>query len=180
MQTLVQTKQHAADLYWLAFLLTERRESSVDIAAAAIASQDGASSYFSSWMLSWSRRLVIAKAVAGIRDDLRASALRMELRRTNKSAMPSRDWVLDRGTTKVELENALLAIDVFPRAVLVLSVFERLPIADAAVLLDVEPKQLSKARTIGLRELTSNLARMQGRKSTTAKPYVVDGVRQYA
>jgi hypothetical protein len=55
MQTPGQTKQRAADLYWLAFLLTERRESSADIAAAAVASQDGDGPYFSSWMLSWSR-----------------------------------------------------------------------------------------------------------------------------
>jgi DNA-directed RNA polymerase specialized sigma24 family protein len=180
MQTPGQTKQRAADLYWLAFLLTERRESSADIAAAAVASQDGDGPYFSSWMLSWSRRLVIAKALAAIRGELRASARRMELKRPNKPAMPDRDWVLDWSTTKIEIENALLAIDVFPRAALVLSVFERLPIADAALLLDVEPKLLSKARTIGLRELTSNLARMQGRKSTAAKPYLGDGVTQYA
>ncbi|MBZ5619752.1 MAG: hypothetical protein LAQ69_13660 [Acidobacteriia bacterium] len=180
MQIIGQVKQRAADLYWLAFLLTEYRESSADIAGAAVASQDGASPYFSNWMLSWSRRLVIAKALATIRGELAASARRMEMKRLSKSALPARNWTLGPGAAKVDLENALLAIDTFPRAALVQSVFEGLAIADAAVLLDVKPKLVSKARMIALRELTGNLARMPGRKSTAAGPCAVQGVVQYA
>ena len=53
---------------------------------------------------------------------------------------------------------ALLAIDLFPRATLLLLVFEGMQIADAATLLDTEPDLLKKAEAIGLRELTANIA----------------------
>ena len=54
-------------------------------------------------------------------------------------------------------------------AALLLSVFEGVPIEDAAVLLDADPALVKKARTIGLGELTRNLARMQGWVSTPAR-----------
>ena len=60
MQTMSQIEQRTADLYWLAFLLTKRRDSSAEIVAAAVASPDGSSPHFSDWMLLWPRRLVIA------------------------------------------------------------------------------------------------------------------------
>jgi DNA-directed RNA polymerase specialized sigma24 family protein len=180
MQILEQASRHAADLHWLAFLLTGRRESSLDIAVETVASQDVASPYFSTWMLAWSRRVVIAKALAAIRDELAASTRRTELKRVNKPAMPPRDWALDPGTTKVEIEKALLAIDVFPRAALLLSVFEGVPMADAAVLLDADTDLVRKAQVIGSRELTSNLARMQGWTSTAAKPFIAHKEMRYA
>ena len=169
MQTLGQTNRHAADLHWLAFLLTGRRDLSVDIAVETITSQDVASPYFSTWMSAWSRRLVMAKALAAIRDELAASASRTELKRLNKLALPASNWTLAPGTTKVELENALLAIDVFPRAALLLSVYEGVSIDDAEVLLDAAPDLIRKAQAIGLRELTGNLARVQGRTTIGAK-----------
>jgi hypothetical protein len=69
-----------------------------------------------------------------------------------------RNWSLSPDTTKADLERALLAIEVFPRAALLLLVFEGVRIADAATLLDAGPDLLKKAQTIGLRELTVNLA----------------------
>jgi DNA-directed RNA polymerase specialized sigma24 family protein len=163
---LEQAARHAGDLHFLAFLLTGNRETSVDIAVETVASQDAANPYFSTWMQAWSRRVVIAKALAAIRDELAVSARRTQLKRVNRPAMPPRDWSLDPGTTKVELERALLAIDMFPRAALLLSVFERVPIADAVVLLDADATLIRKAQGIGLQELTNNLARMQAWKST--------------
>ena len=180
MQTLDRAKQRAAGLYWLAFLLTGRRGPSEDMVVETAAPRDGAIPYFSTWMQSWSRRVAIAKALAAIRGELAASARRTELKRMNKPALPARDWALDPGTTKAELENALLAIDVFPRAALLLSVFEGVPIEDAVVLLDAHPALVKKARTIGLRELTGNLARMQGWTPTAARPSVVHSETQYA
>ena len=168
-----EVEHRAAGLHWLAFLLTECRESSVDIAADTAASQDDGSPYFSTWMMLWSRRVVIAKALATIRDELAVSARRTKLLRVTKPSLPARDWSIDRSTTKVEIENALLAIDVFPRAALLLLVFEGMALDDAAVLLDANPDLVIKARTIALRELTGNLARMQGWKSNTTGSYVV-------
>jgi DNA-directed RNA polymerase specialized sigma24 family protein len=156
------THRHAASLHWLAFLLTGNRESGFEIAVDTLTAQDRTNAYFSDWMVNWSRRVVIAKALAAIREDLAASARRTDAHRVNRQTMPSADWSLHPGTTKAEVERALLAIDVFPRAVLLLLIFEKVPLADATVLLDADADLIRKALAIGLRELTQNLALMQG------------------
>lgn len=147
----------AADLYWLAFLLTGRRDISVDIAADVTASEDYANSFFEDWMRAWQRRLVIGKALTAIHDELADSARRTEIAHVSSSGTP-RNWSLGPDTTKADLERALLAIDLFPRATLLLLVFEGIRNADAATLLDADPGLLKKAQAIGLRELTANLA----------------------
>ena len=147
----------AADLYWLAYLLTGRREISIDIAADAVASDEYANPFFADWMRGWQRRLVIAKALTAIHEELSDSARRTEAVHARGSGTP-RNWSLGPDTTKADLERALLAIDIFPRAALLLLVFEGLRIADAATLLDADPDLVKKAQVIGLRELTVNLA----------------------
>ena len=179
MQSVEQANQQAVDLHWLVFLLTRSRAQSVDVPVEAVASQDGLSAYFSTWMVAWSRRLVIARALAAIRCELAASARHTESKRII-DFLPARDWALDQGTTEVEIENTLLAIDVFPRAVLLLSVFEGMPIDDAAVLLDAGPKLVSKALMIGSRELARNFARIRCSTSIAAKPSVAPRETQYA
>jgi DNA-directed RNA polymerase specialized sigma24 family protein len=150
-------KKAAVDLYWLAFLLTGSRDVSIDIAADAAAAWDYANPFFEDWMRDWQRRLVIAKALTAVHDELADSARRSKTAHAGDSGT-SRNWSLGPNTTKADLERALLAIDLFPRAVLLLLVFEGLRIADAAILLDADPDLLKKAQVIGLRELTANLA----------------------
>jgi hypothetical protein len=152
-------KKTAVDLYWLAFLLTGRRDVSIDIAADAAGSWDYANPFFEDWMRGWQRRLVIAKALAAIHEELADSARRTKAAHAG-SGTP-RNWSLSPNTTKDDLERALLAINLLPRATLLLLVFEGLRIADAAVLLDAHPDLLKKAQVIGLRELTANLAGAQ-------------------
>jgi DNA-directed RNA polymerase specialized sigma24 family protein len=164
-------------LHWLAFLLTGNREASVDLALEAVASEDDVGPYFSTWMAAWSRRVVIAKALSAIRRELTASARRMESKRV---PLPPRNWTLDRDTTKGELEDAVLAIDVFPRAALLLSIFEGVALEDAAVLLDAHPDRVRNARSAGLGELTSNLAAMRRRGTTPDKTSLVGGEAHYA
>jgi hypothetical protein len=60
--------------------------------------------------------------------------------------------------SKARIEEALLAIDVFPRAALLLLIFERVRIGDAATLLDADAALVRKAQAMALRELTANLA----------------------
>jgi hypothetical protein len=151
------TRKAAVDLYWLAFLLTGSRDISIDIASDAAASDDGANPFFTGWIRGWQRRLVIAKALTAIHGDLADSARRMEIAHASRSGMP-RNWALSPDTTKADLEPALLAIDLFPRATLLLLVFEGMQIADAATLLDADSDLLKKAEAIGLRELIANLA----------------------
>jgi hypothetical protein len=185
MQTLEHTNEPAADLQWLAFLLTGTRQSSTDLALEAVGSDgrdlpDGASRFFVNWMLGWSRKVVIAKALAGVRDELVASAGRIGSKRIGKSSLPTRDWTLDRETSKIQLERALLAIDLFPRCTLLLSVFEGMSMEDAAILLDADLDLVRNARMTALRELTRNLAEMQGWKSTSTMPYVMTSEIQHA
>jgi DNA-directed RNA polymerase specialized sigma24 family protein len=158
-------KQNAVNLHWLATLLTGSGEIAAGVTVEAIAASDDPDAVFSAWIRAWSRRLVIARALTTVREDLAASARRMALRRFEESALPPPSWVLDPGTTKSDLERALLSIDVFPRAAVLLLVFERVPLRDAAILLDAEPDLVRKAQAAGVRELTINLARMQGWKS---------------
>jgi DNA-directed RNA polymerase specialized sigma24 family protein len=185
MQTLELENERVADLHWLAFLITGHREQSVDLAIEAAVSearnsQDGTGPFFSAWMLAWSRRVVIAKALAAIRGELNLSARRMESERARKSALPPRGWVAGQEATKVQLERALLAIEVFPRCAVVLSIFEGMPLEDAAILLDADQDLVRKARRIGLHELTRNLAEMQGWTSDAGRSYVMTIEMQHA
>jgi DNA-directed RNA polymerase specialized sigma24 family protein len=160
MTTENDTRNHVADLFSLAYLLTGREELSIEIAADTAVSGDYASPFFSNWMRGWQRRLVIGRALSAIHDELADSARRTQLARASSSAGGSvapRNWSLDPGATKADLQQALLAIDPFPRAVLLLLVFESIRIEDAATLLDADPKLIRKAQAIGLRELTANL-----------------------
>jgi DNA-directed RNA polymerase specialized sigma24 family protein len=155
-------RSHAADLYWLAFLLTGRQDVSIHIAADTAVSGDHASPFFGEWMRGWQRRLVVGRALTAIHDELADSARRTQLARgtdsVRGSAAQQRNWSLSADTTKADLQEALLAIDTFPRAALLLLVFERMRMADVAVLLDSDPELIRKAQAIGLRELTANLA----------------------
>jgi len=180
MQTLDQSHKGAADLYRLAYLLTGQREVSVDVTLEAIDLGGDPASFFSSWMLAWSRRVVIAKALAAIHDELAASARRTASKRSERTALPPPTWALDRHTTAVQLERALLAIDVFPRCALLLTVFEGVSPEDAAILLDGTPASVRNARIIGMRELTRKLAGMRGWPSTSPAPYVVASEMQNA
>jgi DNA-directed RNA polymerase specialized sigma24 family protein len=158
-------RKSVADLYWLAFLLTGRQDLSVEIASDAAVYAEDASS-FADWMRGWQRRLVIGRALTAIHDELAGSARRTQLARVNRSAMP-RNWSLSSNTSKADLQEALLLIDPFPRAALLLLVFEGMRMADAATLLDADPALVRKAQAIGLGELTANLA---GNKRTTEVP----------
>src|SRR5437899_4040760 len=73
MQTTMRA-QYAADLHWLAFLLTGRREQSIDLAVETVAEFDTDRPFFAAWMEAWARRVLIAKALTGIREELAASA----------------------------------------------------------------------------------------------------------
>jgi len=150
--------KNAADLYWLAFLLTGPSDVSIDIAADTVLLQDNANPFFASWMRSWARRIAIAKALTKIREELTASARRTKSARIRKSAVAPSNWSLPAETSKARIEEALLAMDVFPWAAVLLSIFEGVPVVDAATLLDEDVLLVRKALAIGLREFTAKLA----------------------
>jgi DNA-directed RNA polymerase specialized sigma24 family protein len=162
-------KRVAGDPYWLAYLLTGSQDISVDIAADTAVSLDHASPFFSDWMQGWQRRLVIGRALTAVQDELAESARRTQLTRdggsTKASSSLSPNWSLTADSTKADLQQALLSIDLFPRAALILLVFEGIPMADAAALLDADPGLIRAAQAIGLRELTANLAGTNSRET---------------
>ena len=169
METLEQAKRDVFDLYWLATLLTGSREIAAEVTFPALRSVDHTDPFFSTWMQAWSRRNVIARALTAVREDLVRSARWTAARHAEKGELPPPSWALGQVTTKVDLERALLPIDVFPRAAVLLLLFERVPLRDTAVLLDSEPDLVRQALAAGVRELTVNLARIQGWKSTMTR-----------
>ncbi|HUB79961.1 MAG TPA: hypothetical protein VMB03_14240 [Bryobacteraceae bacterium] len=158
MPSLATPDQQAANLYWLAFLLTGNRQASIQAAEETIESPE-TNSFFLGWMMAWARKVVISKALGAIRQELAASAARIALARTPGFAQPlPRKYALAPGCNKVELERALLAIDAFPRCVLLLLLFEGLSVDDAMQLLGADRDLIRKAQAFALQELTRNLA----------------------
>jgi hypothetical protein len=104
----------------------------------------------------------MAKAVAAIRDELRASVRCRELAREPGPA-PLRKWSLPASTTNTQIERALLAVDLFPRAAVLLSIVEGISIAGAATVLDADVTLVRKAQAIGVRELTPTSRGMRSR-----------------
>jgi len=167
--------QTLTDIYKLAYFLTGKCEAGLDATLEAI---DSGGDFFSGWMTAWSRRVVISKALAGMRDELSSSARQTSLMRS-RTDLPARDWALSSGTTAAEFARAMLAIDLFPRCTLVLSIFERMSVEDAATLLDATPELVRKAQIIGLQELTVNLASGQGWTSAALAPCVMTSEMQH-
>jgi DNA-directed RNA polymerase specialized sigma24 family protein len=163
---LVTHEEHiAADLYWLAYLLTGRREVSLDVAVEALEQAQSANPFFSSWMAAWSRKLVIAKALQAVQEELSESALHISRKGDRFYFSAPGKWTLPAGAGKVQLERALLAIEIFPRCALALSIFEGLSIEDVSILLNAEPNLVRSAQRVGLQELVVNLAATSAAKS---------------
>jgi DNA-directed RNA polymerase specialized sigma24 family protein len=160
-------EEHSSELYWLAFLLTGDREQSVQAFTRAFELENGANPVFRQFMVSWARKLVIAASLATIETELRQSACRIadadgQDSATLAGSLPSDAWTGDGHMTKFELERAVLAIDAFPRCALLLTVFERLSIEDAASLLNASEALVKIAQGVGFIQLTRNIASGRG------------------
>jgi DNA-directed RNA polymerase specialized sigma24 family protein len=158
MPAMNQAPNEMLDLYWLAYLLTGNRDASFQAAVDAAELRKDASPFFSEWVLRWSRKIAIAKSLAAIREDLHTCARKTEGAPFNGDVRVPRGWSLISHTNKLQLEQALLAMDVFPRCALVLSIFEGLPLEDVATLLDEDRELVKTARAIGLQQLTRRLS----------------------
>jgi hypothetical protein len=150
-QTTESEYRYLTGLYWLAFLLTGDCGISAEIAVESLESMGGAS-----------RRTVIAKAIASLRDALLASAHRTESVEIDWSPVEPFAWSLESGPPADHLANALFAIDVLPRCALLLTVFEGQTLEQAALSLACGKDLVAKARMIGLFGLTRNLAATPG------------------
>lgn len=151
------TKTDALAFYWLAFLLTGDLEKTIDIAAEAAAQENDSQALAPDGMKD-RRHLAITKALGAVRAELPISAQRTKDSYSDVWATSLHDRSVATSITQVEIERAELAIDAFPRVVLLLLVFEGLNITEAAAMLGADSVLLASARLIGLRELCLNIA----------------------
>jgi DNA-directed RNA polymerase specialized sigma24 family protein len=145
-------EDHAAELHWLAYLFTGSHDRGVRAFTKALEVEDYSNPAMTDLMVSWSRKLVIGASLETVRPQLQESALR-----TARAEDPEPETLgalrpADQMTT-AELERKLLAIDLFPRCALLLTVFEKLSIDDAALLLNADKALVRKAQSQGLLEL---------------------------
>jgi len=150
-------RDHMSELYWLAFLLTGDRERSVQAYTGALNSEAPAPGLHK-FMLSWARRLVVVAALGTIRRQLRESELRTRPATESELNGLALSASLDRASfTKEELEAALLSMDVFIRCAVVLTIFERLSVKEAAELLGADKNTVKSAQARGVTEMTWRL-----------------------
>jgi hypothetical protein len=154
-------EDHAAELHWLAYLFTGSHDRGVWAFTKALDFEDYANPAMTDFMSSWSRKLVIGASLETIRPQLRESAWRtMRAEDPDPATLVALEPAGQ--MTTPELERALLAIDLFPRCALLLTVFEKLPLDDAALLLNADKALVRKARNQALLELTGAVAGGRG------------------
>ena len=159
MQDVKQAYASAADLYWITFLLTGRSEFSLELVMEVISSETDPELLLSAGILANLRRIVREKALAAIQEELAISARKTAWLPLDHPCLPPSTWSLDANTSKLQIESALLALEVFPRCALLLTLFEGLNIGDASALLRSSRELTLKGQTLGLWNLTCHLAR---------------------
>ncbi len=152
------TADQLRHLYWLGYVLTGDQERSVRAAIETLEMPDAANQFFEEWMVTWSRKIFIAKVLRNVAPATSAPQLGARLRSLQSGAWRSLKWRIEPPLGKPELERVLLAIDWLPRCALILSLFEKLAIEDIAILLNVDRESVKTATAIGLIEAARNLA----------------------
>jgi DNA-directed RNA polymerase specialized sigma24 family protein len=146
------------DLYWLGFILSGDRELTLQTMIEAVELKDAANPFFASWFVQWSRKVFIAKVLGRVPREASAQELRTRLQRLEAEAGRGRIAPASPTMDKADLERALLSIDSLPRRALILTVFERLSLEDAGILLNADRESVKTAAAIGLIELSRNLS----------------------
>jgi hypothetical protein len=157
-------KEHSSELYSLALLLTGDRERSVSTLTSAF-ELAGGHRVFKGPALPNARKLIAITALATVEQDLRESARRtqrlLEQDFPQIDDLPAHIWVEGRAT-RAEWERAALAVDVFQRDALLLTVFEGLPMEEVTLLLNADEATVRAAQGLGSMELVRNLALGRG------------------
>ena len=162
MQEFEEAYNSAAGLYSIAFLLTGRSELSLALTMEVLDSENDGETFFSFQRLTRLRSTVIEKAVASVREEIAVSARQTAWLPLTEVCMPPSTWSLAPNTSRLEIERALLAIEIFPRCALLLIVFEGLSFEGASILLSSNEELTVKGQLVGLWDLTRYLARLQG------------------
>jgi len=143
-------EEQSSELYSLAFLLTGDVDRSVESFDRALDFEDEDP-----------REAIIDEALSTIRTDLRASKQRVA--RTADDGLANARWKRRAYIGREEFEEAVIAIDAFPRCAMLLTIYEGKSIEEASALLHEDEKLTQKAQRMGIVQLTSNLAGDGGR-----------------
>jgi hypothetical protein len=155
-------EKHSSELYQLAFLLTGNTDRSVQAFTLALELDEQMNSVFDGFMNEWARKLIMVEALGTIKTELRRSIARVA-RMGGEEALGSGRWTQRQGIAKEEFEEAVIAIDAFPRCAMLLTIFEGLPLKTAAILLDAGEALTAAAQRIGILQLTRRLTGNSGR-----------------
>jgi hypothetical protein len=160
-------EKNSSELYWLAYLLTGNEDRSVQAFGRALDTGENANPAFNGFMNEWARKLIIVEALGGMEGELRRSVARVARAVSQGDEKADKDvqgkWTLRQGIAKEEFEQAVLAIDAFPRSAMLLTIFEGMTVGAAANLLHADQALTAAAQRIGIVQLTRNLAGGDGR-----------------
>jgi hypothetical protein len=154
-------EEKSSELYSLAFLITGNMDRSVEAFNRAL-DFDEDNPTFDKFMNAWARKLVIVEALATIKTELRISKQRVaraaEDELSSDARLKRRPYI-----GREEFEEAVVAIDAFPRCAMLLTIFEGMTTKAASALLNEDEPLTRKAQRIGIVQLTRNLAGDNGR-----------------
>jgi hypothetical protein len=143
-------EENMSELYSLAFLLSGTEDRGVEAFDRALDFEDEDP-----------RQMIIGEALGTIRTDLRASKQRVA--RAADEGLANARWKRRAYIGREEFEEAVVAIDAFPRCAMLLTIFEGKSIEEASLLLREDERLTRKAQQMGIVQLTSNLAGDGGR-----------------
>jgi len=158
MHTVEEAYRVASELYWIAFLLTGRKDTSLGVSVDALRSGKWGECL---------RSMVIHNALAAMQTEIAASARELASQTAEQEFNATAGWSVDPDMSRAEIDDALLGIDLFPRCAVLLTVFEGVTLEKAATLLQSGRDLVQTGRTKALRDLTRHLAKLT-RKSDTA------------
>jgi hypothetical protein len=161
-------EKNSSELYSLAFLLTGNADRSVEAFNRAL-DGDEENPGFGEFMTAWARKLIIVEALGTIRTELRASRQRVA-RAADDEITSDVKWKPRPYIGREEFEEAVIAIDAFPRCAMLLTIFEGMSIQAASVLLNVNEALTRKAQQIGIVQLTRHLAGDDGGRDPYREP----------
>jgi len=161
-------EKNSSELYSLAFLLTGNADRSVEAFNRAL-DGDEENPGFGEFMTAWARKLIIVEALGTIRTELRASKQRVA-RAADDEITSDAKWKPRPYIGREEFEEAVIAIDAFPRCAMLLTIFEGMSIQAASVLLNVNEALTRKAQQIGIVQLTRHLAGDDGGRDPYREP----------
>ena len=161
-QLLDDFQKQSYELYSLAFLLTGNADRSVEAFNRVLDFEGEANPTFDDFMNWWARKLIIVEALGTISAELESSKQRVA--RAAEDAIPTNaKWQPRPHIGREEFEEAVIAIDAFPRCAMLLTIFEGMSIEEAALLLNEDEAMTRRAQQIGIVQLTNNLAADRGR-----------------